>query len=228
MTASPACAARFAATWRCSRSLGCASAGLPSSCFSPLMSRIWRHFSLPCRPEFRPADGRGVQPARPRRWDRRRGDPVWWAAGQGDGRGRSRHGGCRRPRSARGASCAESRLGRSRVPDRHPRHRGRCGPHECRRLWRRDQGPAGVGRGARPRRYAAPARHHGPGLHLSAQRPAAGFHRRPRRLPRHAGRPRIDPRPMEAIRAEREAAQPLRVATGGSTFKIHRAERLGS
>ena len=50
--------------------------------------------------------------------------------------------------------------------------------------------------------------------------PAGGLDRDRRGAARHAGRRRraIEAR-MRAIKAEREASQPLHVATGGSTFK---------
>src|ERR1700682_5239903 len=46
-------------------------------------------------------------------------------------------GGRRRPRSQRGADGARACAGRPRIPERHPRHDGRCGDDECRCLWRR-------------------------------------------------------------------------------------------
>ncbi len=73
---------------------------------------------------------------------------------------------------------------------------------------------------------AAPAEQCRARLRLPPLGPARGLDRGARRL-RAASRasPSVIAARMEAIKAEREAAQPFRVATGGSTFKNPPGER---
>ena len=136
-----------------------------------------------------------------------------------DGRGRAGPRRRRRARPARGAGGAARRARRARVPDRHPRHGRRCRAHERRRLRRRDQGPAALGRGAGP---AAASLHRLANAELGfAYRRSAlprGLDRGPRRLPGRAGRARGDPRPDER--------DPRRARGGAAAAGRHRRQHL--
>ena len=132
-----------------------------------------------------------------------------------------------RPRRRRGAG-REGRAGRAggrhrraRVPARHSGRDRRRAAHERRRLWRRDQGRADRGARRRPRRqrrvlipmptWASPI-----GIAASPDDVifTAGAVRG------RAGRPRGDRRrDGRDHRAAREATQPIKSRTGGSTFK---------
>ena len=96
--------------------------------------------------------GRRLEPAGARRRHQGRGDPPD-ARLHRHRRRRQRSRGRRRcARSQRGADGARACAGRAGVPERHPGHDRRRLPDQCRRLWRRAGGGAGLGRGRRPRR----------------------------------------------------------------------------
>ncbi len=128
------------------------------------------------------------------------------------------HRGARRASVATAAQEAGDR--RARVLSRHSRRDRRRAAHERRRLWRRDQGRADRGARRRPRRQRPRLRQRRHGLHLSPLRRAGRRHLHRRRCSR--ARPAIRRRSraeMDEITKAREATQPIKSRTGGSTFK---------
>ena len=144
------------------------------------------------------------------------------ARGFGDDRGGSRW----RRRRRRRARCDGGRARRRRradragIPLRHSRQHRRRGGDERRRLWRRRRGLPRLGRGRHAqRRERAP----------SAAADLAFAYRHSRlphgavvvraRLRARRGEPAAIAARMAEIRAAREATQPVRARTGGSTFR---------
>jgi UDP-N-acetylmuramate dehydrogenase len=126
---------------------------------------------------------------------------------------------CRRARPQCGADRGRGRHRRARIPVRCARHDRRRASDECRRLWRRDQGCAGRGR----RVDRSGTIHRVPGRANWAFRIGIPMRRRLDLHRRAAARParrseREIARRMAEIKAAREASQPIRARTGGSTF----------
>jgi UDP-N-acetylmuramate dehydrogenase len=94
---------------------------------------------------------------------------------------------------------------------------GACA-HECRRLWQRPLAGAGGCDGGRPQGQPAPSRQERHGLHLSPQQRARRLDLLRRRTRGHAGDPRRSSSGSTRSRRAREASQPVRARTGGSTF----------
>ena len=208
----------------------------------PLAPLTWLRVGGPAEVVFQPADAEDLAavPAGPRRPDVpvlpmgvasnllvrdggidgvviRFGGPLARVEVEGDSVARRRRG----ARPAGGAGGAARRLGRARVPDRHPGHDRRRRAHERRRVRRRDQGSAAVGRGARPAGRAAPPDR----APIWGSPIAAAPCRRTGSSTRAAfrgepGDPDGDRWPAWTRSGpSARRAQPLRVATGGSTFK---------
>ena len=193
-----------------------------------------RSAGLPAR--AKPADvpvmalGRRLEPDRPRRRRAGRGG----AARQGLRRGRASSDelgsvaaaaprsaclapGAQRPGSPGSSSCS------------HPRHGRRLRADERRRLWRRGQGGASIGLRWRSIARAARMRCRSPSsaspIAIPSCPPARSSSRA--RFRGQPGEPPAIQAEMDRISAEREATQPLRVATGGTTFKNPPAARQG-
>ena len=219
----PICAADLPPTQRWPTSRGSASAGRRRCC----SRRPTRPIS-PISSAHLPRDMPGhrhrarLEPAGARRRRARRGHPARARLRQDRGRARPsparRHRRARRQGRARGGGC------RHRRPCLLSRHAGldrRRAAHECRRAWPRDQGRAGRGARRRPARATIHV------LSLADMRLHLSPLRRARRLDLHRGavpgqRPAIRPRSskqMEEVAEYREANQPIKERTGGSTFK---------
>ena len=115
---------------------------------------------------------------------------------------------------------ARRRHRRPRIPARHPRHGRRRGADERRRLWPRGRGHPGRG-DARParRRASRPGRARRFGYtyrHSEVPEGAVVVEALFEGVPGERARIAAE---MDRIAAEREASQPLRSRTGGSTFK---------
>ena len=115
---------------------------------------------------------------------------------------------------------ARRRYRRPRIPARHSRHGRRRGADERRRLWPRGRRHPGRGDSGASRRHASrPGRPSGSATPTATARcPRARSWSRPcsRACPASAAAIGAE---MDRIAAEREASQPLRSRTGGSTFK---------
>ena len=101
---------------------------------------------------------------------------------------------------------------------RHSRHDRRRSADECRRLWPRDQGCPDFGDGARPRRRAPVIDRAAMRLSYRHCAVAPDWIFVAARLRAAADERAAIAKRMAEIRAAREATQPIRARTGGSTF----------
>ena len=113
----------------------------------------------------------------------------------------------------------EAGLRGARLHARHSRRDRRRAAHERRRLWPRDQGCADRGARRRSRRQGARLRERRDALHLSPLRRARGHHLHRGAVPGTPGDPAAIAAEMDKITESREATQPIKSRTGGSTFK---------
>ena len=119
-----------------------------------------------------------------------------------------------------GGTCRRRRAHRPGISVRHSRHHRRRGGDERRRLRRRHRVLPRLGRDRYAHWRATPPVRRRSGVRLSPCAPAAW--RRGRSRPAACATPAPPPRSrarMAEIRATREASQPVRARTGGSTFR---------